>query len=107
MNIGKVHNDRFASKKADFVGSKPDLKISLMPSDLALNCHNLCRKYYDLTDKRSTYVNKLLGELQMSFPQYLCIFFKVTTNTSLTLLEKYTSPSVFIEADKNKVLIRF
>ena len=59
MNIRKVHNDRFDSKKAALVGLKPDLKVSLMPSDLALNCRNLCREYYDLTDNRSAYVNKL------------------------------------------------
>ena len=61
-----------------------------MPSDLALNCRNLCREYYDLMDNRSAYVNKLQGELRMVFPQYLGIFSKVTINTSLTLLETYT-----------------
>ena len=35
INIRKVHNDRFDSKKAALVGLKPDLKVSLMPSDLA------------------------------------------------------------------------
>ena len=61
-----------------------------MPSDLALNCRNLCREYFDLMDNRSAYVNKLQGELRMAFPQYLGIFSKVTINTSLTLLETYT-----------------
>ena len=65
MNIRKVHNDRFDSKKAALVGLKPDLNVSLMPSDLALNCRNLCREYYDLMDNRSAYVNKLQGELRM------------------------------------------
>ena len=75
-----------------------------MPSDLALNCRNLCREYYDLMDNRSAYVNKLQGELRIAFPQYLGIFSKVTTNTSLTLLETYTSPSAFIEADKQDII---
>ncbi len=104
INIRKVHNDRFDSKKAALVGLKPDLKVSLMPSDLALNCRNLCREYYDLMDSRSAYVNKLQGELRMAFPQYLGIFSKVTTNTSLTLLETYTSPSAFIEADRQGII---
>ena len=77
MNIRKVHNDRFDSKKAALVGLKPDLKVSLMPSDLAL---------------------------RMAFPQYLGIFSKVTINTSLTLLETYTSPNAFIEADKQEII---
>ena len=104
MNIRKVHNDRFDSKKAALVGLKPDLKVSLMPSDLALNCRNLCREYYDLMDGRSTYINKLQGELRMAFPQYLAIFSKVTTNTSLTLLENYTSPEAFLNADQQEIV---
>ena len=104
INIRKVHNDRFDSKKAALVGLKPDLKVSLMPSDLALNCRNLCREYYDLMDNRGAYVNKLQGELRMAFPQYLGIFSKVTINTSLTLLETYTSPSAFLEADKQEII---
>ena len=104
INIRKVHNDRFDSKKAALVGLKPDLKVSLMPSDLALNCRNLCREYYDLVDNRSAYVNKLQGELRMAFPQYLGIFSKITINTSLTLLETYTSPSAFIKADKQEIM---
>ena len=104
INIRKVHNDRFDSKKAALVGLKPDLKVSLMPSDLALNCRNLCREYYDLMDSRSAYVNKLQGELRMAFPQYLGIFSKITIHTSLTLLETYTSPSAFIKADKQEII---
>ena len=104
INIRKVHNDRFDSKKAALVGLKPDLKVSLMPSDLALNCRNLCREYYDLMDNRSAYVNKLLGELRMAFPQYLGIFSKITIDTSLILLDTYTSPSAFLEADQQEII---
>ncbi len=104
MNIRKVHNDRVDSRKAAFVGLKPDLKVSLMPSGLVLNLRNLTREYYDLMDNRSAYVNKLQGELRMVFPQYLKIFSKVTTNTSLTLLETYTSPDAFLNASKAEII---
>ncbi len=69
INIRKVHNYRLDSKKASLIGLKPDLKISLMPSDLVLNPRNLTSEYYDLMGNRSVYVNKLLGELRMVFPQ--------------------------------------
>jgi len=104
INIRKVHNDRFDSKKAALIGLKPDLKVSLMPSDLALDLRNLSREYYDLMDKRSAYVNKLQGELRMVFPQYLKIFSKITTNTALTLLENYTSPDAFLNVPKEKIV---
>lgn len=105
INIRKVHNDRFDSKKAALIGLKPDLKVSLIPSELALDLRNLSRAYYDLMDNRSAYVNKLQGELRMIFPQYLKIFSKVTTNTSLTLLESYTSPDAFLTADKEEIIV--
>src|SRR5699024_5540737 len=44
------------------------------------------------------------GELRMAFPQYLGIFSKITIRTSLTLLEKYTSPNAFLEADKQEII---
>ena len=104
INIRKVHNDRFDSKKAALIGLKPDLKVSLMPSDLVLNLRNLSREYYDLMDNRSAYINKLQGELRMIFPQYLKIFSKITTNTAMTLLEKYTSPDAFLNAPKDEII---
>lgn len=75
--------------------------------DLALDLRNLSREYYDLMDNRSAYVNKLQGELRMVFPQYLKIL--ITTNTALTLLEKYTSPDAFLSTSKDEIInsIRF
>ena len=104
INIRKVHNDKFDSKKAALIGLKPDLKVSLMPSDLALDLRNLSREYYDLMDNRSAYVNKLQGELRMVFPQYLKIFSKITVNTALTLLENFTSPDAFLNASKDEII---
>ncbi|MEW8974181.1 MAG: IS110 family transposase [Tissierellaceae bacterium] len=104
INIRKVHNDKFDSKKAALIGLKPDLKVSLIPSDLVLDLRNLSREYYDLMDNRSAYVNKLQGELRMVFPQYLKIFSKITVNTALTLLENYTSPDAFLNASKNEII---
>ena len=104
INIRKVHNDRFDSKKCALIGLKPDLKVSLIPSDLALDLRNLSREYYDLMDNRSAYVNKLQGELRMVFPKYLNVFSKVTTITSLTLLEKYVSPDAFVSAPKDEIV---
>ena len=104
INIRKVHNDRNDSKKAAMIGLKPDLKVSLMPSDLVLEFRNLTREYYDLMDHRCAYVNKLTAELRMVFPQYLGIFSKITTKTSLHLLRAYTSPDAFLEAPEKDVI---
>lgn len=63
ISIRKVHNDRFDYKKTALIGLNPDLKVSLIPSDFALDLRNFSREYYNLMDNRSAYVNKLQGEL--------------------------------------------
>lgn len=104
INIRKVHNDKFDSKKIALIGLNPKLKTSVMPDDLVIDLRNLTREYYSLTDSRSAYVNKLQGQLRVVFPQFLGIFSKVTTLTSLALLDKYTSPEAFLDADKQEII---
>lgn len=104
FNIRKVHNDKMDSKKLALLGLKPDLKTSVVPSELVLNLRNLVREYYNLTDERSAYVNKLQGVLRTTFPQYLNVFSKITTQTSLALLDKYTSPKAFLESPKEDIV---
>jgi len=104
INIRKVHNDKFDSKKLALIALKPDLKVSVIPSDLVLDLRKLTREYYNLMDCRSAYVNKLQGELRVAFPQYLGIFSKLTVDTSLALLEKYAVPAAFLAAKKKTVI---
>lgn len=103
LNIRKVHNDKFDSKKLALIALKPDLKTSVIPSDFVLNIRNLVREYYKLKDQISAYVNKLTAVLKVSFPEYLGIFSKLTTNTSLALLEKYPSPDAVLSARKSNI----
>jgi transposase len=104
INIRKVHNDSFDSKKLAEIGLKPDLKTSVLPNASILNLRNLVRYHYDLIDFRTIYVNKLSNILRIVFPQYIEIFSKITSKTFLALLEKYTSPKKFLSADKNEII---
>jgi len=104
INIRKVHNDKFDSKKVALIGLKPDLKTSVIPVDLVLDLRNLMREYYNLMDGRTAYVNRLLGQLRMVFPQFLGIFSKITTATALALLDKYASPEAFLAAEAQEVI---
>lgn len=104
INIRKVHNDKFDSRKVALLGLKPDLKTSVIPSDLVLNLRNLVRAYYNLIDERSAYVNRLTATLKTAFPQYIGIFSKLTVETSLVLLEKYASPQAFLSAKKSSII---
>jgi transposase len=104
INIRKVHNDSFDSKKLAEIGLKPDLKTSVLPKDSILDLRNLVRNHYDLMDNRIAYVNKLSGILRIAFPQYINIFSKTAAKTSLLLLEKYPSPTELSSADKEEVI---
>ena len=104
LNIRKVENDKFSSKKLALIGLKPDLKTSVTPSDAVLDLRNLVREYYSLMDSRCAYVNKLRGILKVSFPEYIGVFSKVTTQTSLALLEKYPLPADFLSAKKSSIV---
>jgi hypothetical protein len=104
MDIRKVENDKSSSKKLALIGLKPDLKISVVPSNTVLDVRNLVREYYNLMDCRSAYVNKLRGILKVSFPGYASIFSKVTVQTSLALLEKYPCAADFLSAKKSSII---
>jgi len=104
INIRKTDNDKFSSKKLALIGLKPDLKTSVIPPEAVLDLRNLVREYYNLMDCRSAYVNKLLGVLKVSFPQYTGIFSKVTVLTSLALLDKFPSPADFLSARKSVIV---
>lgn len=103
MNIRKLHNDKFDSKKAAKVGLDASLKTSIVPDDDIIDLRNLVRDYYYFKDLQSAIVLKLNAELKVSFPAYLQVFSKVTTQTSLKLLQAYPLASDMLAAPKDEI----
>ncbi len=79
-------------KKAAKVGLDASLKTSIIPDDEVIDLRNLVRDYYYFKDLQSAVVLKLTSKLKVSFPAYRKVFSKVTTQTSLKLLEAYPPP---------------
>jgi len=104
MNIRKVHNDKFDSKKAAKVGLDASLKVSIVPDDEVINLRNLVRDYYYFKDLQSAVVLKLTAELKVSFPSYLPVFSKVTTQSSLKLLETYPLAADMLAAPEEELV---
>lgn len=104
MNIRKLHNDKFDSKKAAKVGLDASLKTSIIPDDDIVDLRNLVRDYYYFKDQQSAIVLKLNAELRVSFPAYLKVFSKITTQTSLKLLYAYPLASDMLEAPKDEIV---
>ena len=104
MNVRKVHNDKFDSKKATKLGLDASLKTSIVPGDAVIDLRNLVRDYYYFKDLQSAIVLKLHAELKVSFPAYLNVFSKVTTQTSLKLLEAYPLAADMLAAPKDRIV---
>ena len=103
-NIRKLHNDKFDSKKAARVGLDASLKTSIVPDDEIIDLRNLVRDYYYYKDLQSAVVLKLNAELKVSFPAYLQVFSKITTLTSLKLLESYPLATDMLAAAKDEIV---
>ena len=104
MNIRKLHNDKFDSKKAAKVGLDLSLKTSIIPDDNVADLRNLVRDYYYFKDLQSAIVLKLNAELKVSFPLYLRVFSKITTQISLKLLDAYPLAADMLAASKDKLV---
>lgn len=104
MNVRKLHNDKFDSKKAAKVGLDVSLKTSIIPDDAVIDLRNLVRDYYYFKDLQSAIVLKLHAELKVSFPAYLNVFSRVTTQASLKLLEAYPLAVDMLAAPRDELV---
>ena len=104
INIRKLHNDKFDSKKAALVGLNVSLKTSILPDDSVVDLRNLVRDYYYFKDLQSAVVLKLTAELKVSFPSYAKVFSKVTTQSSLNLLSSYPLAADILAAPKADIV---
>lgn len=104
IGIRKVKNDKIDSLNLAKLGLRPNLKTSSMPVNLVLELRSLTRKYYDLVDTRSGFINKLKADLSTAFPQYLSLFSNVICPTSLMILKKYPTPDKIIKAKENSII---
>lgn len=99
-NIRKVKHDKIDSKGIAKLGLSDDVPVSQFPTKLVLEIRSLTRKYYDLTDERSSHVNKLMGDLHTVFPQYLDIFCDITGKTSTMILRQYGTPDKILRGQQ-------
>lgn len=104
LGIRKVKNDKSDSLRIAKTGYTHDLKVSLIPSDLVINLRSLSREYYNLSDAKTAYVNKLHKELRMVFPSYSKVFSNLTGKTSILLLKTYKTPTAILNAPKDEII---
>ena len=69
-----------------------------------LNLRSFVREYYNLTDAKTKYVNKLHKALRLVFPGYIKVFSSLTGKTSLLILETFKTPDNILAAPKGEVI---
>jgi transposase len=104
VGIRKVKNDKFDAKRIAALGFSPDLKVSVIPTELIMNLRCLCREYYSLVDHRSAYINKLKAQLRIVFPGYNKTFSDVTGATSIQILKNFPTPEDIINAEPSTII---
>ncbi|MEA3543114.1 MAG: IS110 family transposase [Pseudomonadota bacterium] len=104
FGIRKVKNDKLDSIGIAKLGLRPDLKTSVMPVKLVLEIRSLTRKYYELTDTRSGYVNRLRADLHTVFPQFLPLFSDITGVTSMMILKTYPTPDNILRGHRKTMI---
>ena len=104
MGIRKVKNDKLDSIGIAKLGLSTDLKTSVMPVKLVLELRSLTRKYYELIDTRSGYVNRLQSDLHTVFPQFLTVFTSITGVTSTMILKEYSTPDKILRGHRKTMI---
>ncbi|MBS4025286.1 MAG: transposase [Clostridia bacterium] len=103
-NIRKVKNDKTDAISIAKIGKYENVKASNYLDINVYLLRNLCREYYDLVDAKANIKKKLSSDLRVAFPGYQNVFSDITGNTSLAILEAYSTPQAIVSAPKEDVL---
>lgn len=104
IGIRKVKSDKVDAKKIALLYRLGELRPSntLDEDNDALRC--LCRQYYDLVRERTAYKNRLIGIVDQIMLTYKEVFSDICGDTSLEVLENYTTPKEILQADKTTLI---
>ncbi len=104
QGIRKVKSDKTDAKRIAKTAYTDGLKVSLIPSTLALNLRNLTRAYHKLVDEKTIHVNQLSKELAIIFPGYTELFSNTLGKTSKSILHDYMTPNKVLGAPKEELI---
>lgn len=104
QDIRKVKNDKKDAFKIATLAKFQNIKFSSLMSEDAFTLRSFAREYYSFVDIHAQAKLKLSSELRLVFPGYINVFSDISSNTSLSVLEKYPTPLCFLSADKDVVV---
>lgn len=103
-DIRKDKDDKRDSLSIAKLGKFQDIKAYDYFDSEIYSLRSLVRDYYKQVDIKSIYKRKLSADIHLVLPGYKKIFNSITSQTSLEVLKKYSSPQALLSADKNELL---
>lgn len=104
LSVRKVKNDKIDAYRIAILYRFSELKQTNIPSEEIEMLRSLCRQYHCLVEERSTYKYRLSSVIDQIMLNYYDVFCDIYSDTSLALLEKYSSPSAILDADRQEVI---
>ena len=104
LGIRKVKSDKIDAQKIALLYRFQELETTSIPNDTIDCLKSLCRQYYKMTDQLTAYKNKLIGIVDQVMLNFTDVFKDVTSKTALALLERYPTPTLMLEGDRDKII---
>lgn len=103
-NIRKAKTDKLDCKELSQLPFILDLREYKPKDENVANLQILCRTLNRVSKRRVQVINGLMADLEQAWPAFYRVFRNVGSKTSLALLTRYSSPSAFMDADKDEVI---
>lgn len=100
LGIRKVKNDKVDARKIALLYRFQELKTTNIPDDDLECLRSLCRQYFNLSDELTAYKNRLIGIVDQIMLNFTDVFKDVCSQTALAILEKYSTPSHMLKANR-------
>lgn len=104
LGIRKVKNDKVDARKVALLYRFQELRITNVPEEDLECLRSLCRQYFNLSDELTAYQNRLIGVVDQLMLSFTEVFKDVCSQTALSILEKYPTPTHILKADRTELI---
>lgn len=100
INIRNMKNDKVDAYRLALLYKLNAIKPSNIPEGIISGLRSICRYHVAMTDDLVRYRSRLVAFIEQSIPGYMTVFSDIIGNASLTVLEKFSSPTAMLNADE-------
>lgn len=104
LGIRKVKNDKVDTRRVALLYHFREIKTTNIPSEDLECLRSLCRQYFNLSDELTAYKNRLIGIVDQLILNFTDVFKDVCSQTALTILEKYPTPTHILKASRTELV---